>query len=69
MTVDIKPLADRMRATKFRPMPPPVFDSATPTQADVRLAIELFDALDEASKAWYGGAAFRTRLADRLTHG
>jgi hypothetical protein len=64
--VTIQPLADWMRKTKYKPQHPPVFESEGPTQDDIALALELFEALDDASKDWYGGERFAQRLRARL---
>ena len=65
MTVHIEPLPTWARKTKFRPQPQPMFDTADPTPAEVELALALFDELDPASRAWYGGAEFVERLRAR----
>lgn len=36
-------------------MTPPIFTDGPATEEDVELARELFEALDEESKEWYGG--------------
>lgn len=67
MAVAIKPLAEWMRRTRFKPLPPPVFDSDNPTPAEVQFALELFGMLDADSQRWYGGERFAQRLRDRLS--
>jgi hypothetical protein len=65
MTVRIEPLPAWARATKVRPMHPPVFEGEDPTPDDIALAIDLIEALDADSRAWYGEALVQ-RLRARL---
>lgn len=52
--VNVHPMPESYRPFKrFRPMPPPVFPDGAPSAADVRLALELIEALDAESRAWY----------------
>lgn len=67
MTVNVIPLPDSYRPFKrFRPQPPPVFPGGDATAADVTLALELIEALDPESRAWYGSRedSLRRRLAE-----
>lgn len=48
-------------------IPPPIFPDGDPTQADLALALALFEALDSESQSWYG-EAFAKRLRDRLAN-
>ncbi len=50
--VNVRPLPTWARKTKYKPLPPPIFDG-DPTPADRALARELFLALDRESQAWY----------------
>ena len=66
-TVNVIPLPDSYRPFKrFLPMPPPIFPDGDPSADDVRLALELIEALDDQSRAWYGRRedSLRRRLAE-----
>jgi hypothetical protein len=54
-TVHIEPMpvAYRHLSPEYRPGCPPIFPDGDPTRADVALAHELYEALDDESKAWY----------------
>lgn len=53
-TVNIQPMPMSYRELKrFRPMPPPIFPDGPPTDDDIELARELFQALDPESQEWY----------------
>ncbi len=47
------PLYWRGKSSTFRPNPPPLYTDGPPTEDDIALARELFQALDEESKDWY----------------
>lgn len=66
MSVHIAPLESWMRKIRFRPQPAPIFPDGAPTRADIRLAIALFNELDDDSLRWYGGAAAVDQLRSRL---
>lgn len=59
-TINIAPMPANIRAIpkKWLPMHSPVFPDGPPTDADIALARELFDLLDDESKEWYGGDRF-----------
>ncbi len=64
--VSVEPLPVRYRKipARLRPGTPPIFpDDEEPTQADIDLARELFQALDGDSQDWYRR---QTRLFDGL---
>ena len=50
--VNVRPMPPWARKTRFKPLPPPIFDGDS-TPADVALARELFLALDRESQAWF----------------
>lgn len=54
-TVEIKPVPEWMRKTpvKWWPLPPPIFLDCPPSDDDIELARELFEALDPESQTWY----------------
>lgn len=60
-TCNIKPAPEWIRKHKrFRPMHPPIFTDIGPggvTLADIELARELFEILDDDSKDWYRRSA------------
>lgn len=54
VVIEPMPLGYRSIPAKFRPQHPPIFHGeGTPTDADVALARDLFQALDPESQAWY----------------
>ncbi len=52
-TVDIQPMPEWARNTRFRPHHPPIFTDGDPTPDDRILALELWRLLDPQSKRWY----------------
>ena len=62
--VHVEPMPARVRQIpcRWRPMHPPIFQNGEPTREDVLLALELVNALDAESFAWYGGEAAMRRL-------
>lgn len=63
VAVSITPLPAWARKLdpRLRPMHPPIFPDGEPEQADLELALELIEALDEESRAHYGHAEARIR--------
>lgn len=52
--VNISPMPDWARGTRYKPMPPPLFaPGVSPTPDDIELARALFEELDPESKRWY----------------
>jgi len=58
-TVNVAPMPEYLRKVRpiYRHCPPPVFPDGQPTADEITLARELFAALDDASRKWYGGMA------------
>lgn len=67
MTVVVAPMPAEIRAIRklWRPCAGPIFPDGEPTHDEIELAIDLLDALDAESFAWYGGAAMVERLRAR----
>ena len=65
-TVHIEPLPSWARATKYKPLHPPVFPDSTPSDDDIELALALYAELDPESQAWYGGDGFVQWLRCRV---
>lgn len=55
MRVRIKPMPTWMRKypSRYWTVTPPVFPNGEPTEADIRLARQLYEALDPLSQRWY----------------
>ena len=68
MSVSIKPLPSGFRsiAPRLWCQHPPIFPDGEPSRDDIALAIELIEALDDESRAWYARSLehLRDRLAD-----
>jgi len=63
MSVCIRPLPESYRkiSPRLRPVHPPIFQDCGPggpSKADIALARELFELLDDESKEWYGNCSF-----------
>lgn len=55
MIVEVAPMSRRIRAMPeaWRPLPQPIFQHGSPTDADRELARDLWRALDLESRRWY----------------
>lgn len=65
--VNVTPMSTALRAIpkRWRPNHPPIFDGP-PTRDDIVLAVELIEALDDESRAWYARSleSLRKSLVD-----
>lgn len=63
--VNVNPMPNWCRSTKYRQCPPPLFTDGSPTRDELELALALIAELDPESRNWYG-AELQDRLRARL---